>query len=194
MSTILKLREAMIPLALQQTRMQVGARIPPDYLPPPQRAAAPGTPPSQNRKDMLDLVDKWFGTKLSSPRVPAGETKDLLALAGWTKARGEASFKDRQDNQKNGTHIPIVTSCGDVLAAMLRLWKSGYMAAFGIRDVDASGHHPGARERGYYVEANGSNAPVPGDILVLRNGVGPQTVGPVGHVDILVALDEAGTA
>ena len=138
---------------------------------------------------MLNLVQKWFGTTLSKPRVPAGETKDLLALAGWTKATGEASFNVRQDNVKNDTHNPVATSCGDVLAAMLRLWKSGFVAAFAIGTPTLK-QRTRARARGYYVEANGSNEPMPGDILVLRNGVGPQTAGTIGHVDILSTSTE----
>jgi hypothetical protein len=37
---ILGLREATIPLALQQTRSQIGPSVPPDYVPPPQRPSS----------------------------------------------------------------------------------------------------------------------------------------------------------
>jgi hypothetical protein len=179
-----------LPLALQETRSEVGARLPADYVPPPQRAAVPGAPLSDKRKDMLALVEMWFPTTLNSPRRPPGQPKDLLELAGWTTVTGAASQKVRTDNAANGTHNPIATSCGDVLATMLRLWKSGFVGAFMIRDMDASSHKPGAKGRGYYVEANGSNTPQPGDILVMRNGIGPGTEGTVGHVDILVAITD----
>jgi hypothetical protein len=178
-----------IPLALQETRSEVGARLPADYVPPPQRAAAPGAPLSDKRQAMLDVVTMWYNTKLSAPRRPPGEQKDLLARAGWTTLTGAASQKVRDDNVANGTHNPIATSCGDVLAEALRLWKSGFVGAFMIRDIDANGHKPGAKGRGYYVEATGSNTPLPGDILVLRDGVGREKAGTVGHVNILVSIE-----
>jgi hypothetical protein len=84
-----------------------------------------------------------------------------------------------------------VTSCGDILAAMLRLWGSNFIGAFAIRDQDAKGRTPGAKGLGYYVEADGTQSPQPGDIIVLRNGVGKASAGSVGHVGILVEAGEA---
>jgi hypothetical protein len=45
---------------------------------------------------------------------------------------------------------------------------------------------PGAKGLGYYVEADGVQTPQPGDIIVLRNGVGKGVAASVGHVGILV--------
>ena len=136
------------------------------------------------RQAMLDLIDKWMPTSLNNPRVPQGETQDLLATAGWTKARGQES---KQEKDAGGDPV---TSCGDILAAMLRLWKSNFVGAFAIRDQDAKGHAPGAKGLGYYVEADGVKTPQPGDIIVLRNGVGQGSTGSVGHVGILVEAGE----
>jgi hypothetical protein len=140
---------------------------------------------STKRQSMLDLIDKWMPTSLNNPRVPEGETQDLMARAGWTKARGQQSKQE-----KDGGGHPV-TSCGDILAAMLRLWGSNFVGAFMIRDQDAKGRAPGAKGLGYYVEADGVQSPQPGDIIVLRNGVGKASAGSVGHVGILV---EAGKA
>jgi hypothetical protein len=147
---------------------------------------------SAGRRSMLALIDKWMPTSLSAPRIPDGESQDLLALAGWTKATGESNKKVKDD----GGHP--ATSCGDVLKAMLGLWKSNFMGAFMIRDMDATGHGPGAKKLGYYVEADQLvregdviRSPKPGDIIVLRNGVGSGSAGSVGHVGILV---EAGAS
>lgn len=145
---------------------------------------------SAGRQNMLDLINKWMPTSLSQPMVPDGETQDLLSLAGWNKAMGQSS-KTAKDNGQ-----AFNTSCGDVLLALLKLWKSNFLGAFGIRDtgfiydqgkVKSS---PGAKALGYYVQADGVQSPKPGDILVLRNGIGSGSVGSVGHVGILV---EAGT-
>jgi len=138
---------------------------------------------SAKRQSMLDLIDKWMPTSLNNPRVPEGETQDLMAKAGWTKARGQASKQEKDE------HKPVVTSCGDILAAMLRLWGSNFIGAFGIRDV-AVGNGPGAKKLGYYVEADGVQSPQPGDIIVLRNGIGKSSAGSVGHVGILVEAEE----
>jgi hypothetical protein len=132
------------------------------------------------RKAMLDLIDKWMPTSLNNPHVPDGEAQDLMTKAAWTKARGQQSKKEKDD----GGHP--VTSCGDILAAMLRLWGSNFIGAFAIRDQDAKGHSPGAKGLGYYVEADGVQSPQPGDIIVLRNGVGQGSAGSIGHVGILV--------
>jgi len=132
------------------------------------------------RQSMLDLIDKWMPTSLNNPRVPEGETLDLMATAGWTKARGQQSKQEKDA----GGHP--VTSCGDILAAMLRLWGSNFVGAFMIRDQDANGRAPGAKGLGYYVECDGTQSPQPGDIIVLRNGVGKSSAGSVGHVGILV--------
>jgi len=139
---------------------------------------------SAKRQSMLDLIDKWMPTSLNNPRVPEGETQDLMARAGWTKARGQQSKQEKDA----GGHP--VTSCGDILAAMLRLWESNFIGAFMIRDQDAKGRTPGAKGLGYYVEADGVQSPQPGDIIVLRNGVGKGSIGSVGHVGILVEAGE----
>jgi hypothetical protein len=139
---------------------------------------------SAKRQSMLDLIDKWMPTSLTNPRVPEGETQDLMARAGWTKARGQQSKQEKDA----GGHP--VTSCGDILAAMLRLWGSNFVGAFMIRDQDAKGRTPGAKGLGYYLEADGSQSPQPGDIIVLRNGVGRASAGTVGHVGILVEAGE----
>jgi hypothetical protein len=141
---------------------------------------------SAGRQNMLDLISKWMPTSLNQPHIPDGETVDLMAKAGWTKATG-ASNKKVKDA---GGHP--ATSCGDILSAMLTLWKSNFIAAFGIRDTDATGHGPGAKKLGYYVEADGVKSPKPGDIVVLRNGFGPTSVGSVGHVGILVSAADDG--
>ena len=141
---------------------------------------------SAKRQDMLALIAKWFPTRLSAPYVPPGEAKDLLALSGWTKSFADAQAAIRQANLANGEHVPFATSCGDVLKAVLKLWGSSFIGAFGIRDVGADGKSPGAKAHGYYVEADGTNAPSPGDILILRNGAGPGSGGSVGHVGIFV--------
>jgi hypothetical protein len=139
---------------------------------------------SAKRQSMLDLIDKWMPTSLNNPRVPEGETQDLMARAGWTKARGQQSKQEKDA----GGHP--VTSCGDILAAMLRLWGSNFVGAFMIRDQDAKGRAPGAKGLGYYVEADGVQSPQPGDVIVLRNGVGKGSAGSVGHVGILVEAGE----
>ena len=138
---------------------------------------------SAKRQSMLDLINKWIPTSLNNPRIPDGETQDLMTKAGWTKARGQASKQEKDA----GGHP--VTSCGDILAAMLKLWGSNFVGAFGIRDV-AAGNGPGAKKLGYYVEADGVQSPQPGDIIVLRNGVGKGSAGTVGHVGILVEAGE----
>jgi hypothetical protein len=140
---------------------------------------------SAKRQAMLDLIDKWMPTSLNSPRVPEGETQDLMAKAGWTKARGQQS---KQEKDADGHPV---TSCGDILAAMLRLWGSNFVGAFMIRDQDAKGRTPGAKGLGYYVEADSTQSPQPGDIIVLRNGVGKGSAGTVGHVGILVEAGES---
>ncbi len=144
------------------------------------------------RPRMLALIDKWMPTSLLNPRIPEGETRDLMATAGWTKATGQNSKKVKDA----GGHP--TTSCGDVLSAMLRLWGSTFVGAFNIRDTDATGHGPGAKALGYYVtadqivvEEDGVKSPKPGDIIVLRNGVGPTSAGSVGHVGILVEAGQA---
>ena len=141
-------------------------------------------PLSAGRQQMLDLINKWMPTSLSQPMVPSGEKQDLLAKSGWTKATGAANKKVKDD----GGHP--ATSCGDVLKALLTLWKSNFVGAFNIRDTDATGHGPGAKKLGYYVEADGVKVPKPGDIIVLRSGFGPSSVGTAGHVGILVEASE----
>jgi len=136
------------------------------------------------RQGMLDLINKWMPTSLNNPRVPDGETQDLMAKAGWTKATGQYNKKVKDD----GGHP--ATSCGDILATMLKLWGSNFVGAFGIRDV-AVGKGPGAKKLGYYVEADGAQSPRPCDIIVLRNGVGQGSAGTVGHVGILVETGDS---
>jgi hypothetical protein len=75
---------------------------------------------------------------LQQPRVPEGEKQSLMLLAGWTKARGAQSKKEKDTGTK------VVTSCGDILATMLKLWKSNIIGAFGIRDVDSRGRKTGS--------------------------------------------------
>lgn len=130
---------------------------------------------SAGRQEMLALIDKWMPTSLSSPQVPNGETKDLLGMAGWTTSKGTEQKKVKDAGG------PPATSCGDVLSAMLRLWRSDFVGAFMIRDKNSKNQKPGAKELGYYVDADGSNTPLPGDILVLESGDGS-----VAHVGILV--------
>jgi len=136
------------------------------------------------RKAMLDLIDKWMPTSLNNPRVPTGEDRDLMAKANWTKATGQANKKLKDDGKV------FATSCGDILAAMLAEWRSTFIGAFAIRDRDAKNRPPGAKDLGYYVEADGVQSPQPGDIIVLRNGVGQGSAGSVGHVGILVEAGE----
>jgi hypothetical protein len=73
---------------------------------------------------------------------------------------------------------------------MLRLWGSNFVGAFNIRDQDSKGRSPGAKGLGFYVEADGVQSPQPGDIIVLRNGVGKSSAGTAGHVGILVEAGE----
>lgn len=139
---------------------------------------------SAGRQNMLDLINKWMPTSLSQPRAPPGETQDLMAKAHWTKATG------MQNKQLKDAGKAFATSCGDVLSAMLVLWKSNFVGAFMIRDLDSKGRAPGAKGRGFYVEVDGIQVPKPGDIIVLRNGVGQGSAGSVGHVGILVEAGE----
>ena len=164
---------------------------------PPSTATATATATagqlSAGRQNMLDLIDKWMPTSLLQPRIPAGEKRDLLAEAGWTKATG-VKYKAEKD-----AGLGTTTSCGDVLSAMLRLWKSNFVGAFAMRDVvyvmenGKKVKKPGAKELGYYVEADkvdvrGDQGPKPGDILVFRNGVGSGTAGTLGHTGILYKI------
>jgi len=139
---------------------------------------------NSKRQSMLDLIDKWMPTSLNNPRIPDGETQDLMARAGWTKATGQDNKKKKDAGER------FATSCGDVLHAMLVLWKSNFLGFFNIRDVAVGG--PGAKARGFYVEraqlvieGDVVKSPKPGDIIVLRNGIGRGATG-VGHVGILV--------
>lgn len=161
-------------------------------------AADPNAPDSdavnaQKRADMVALVKKWMPTTLLAPKKPDGETRDLLAIAGWDKARGVASKAEKDKG------VPVVTSCGDVLTALLKMWKSNVLGAFNMRDQTLiptdNGKFklgPGAIELGLYVKADGSNKPRPGDIIVLRDGTGPGSVGTVGHIGIFIEEYEGG--
>ncbi len=41
--------------------------------------------PNQRRQDLLDLIDKWFPSSvMAAPKVPPGETQDILAKGGWS--------------------------------------------------------------------------------------------------------------
>ena len=133
-------------------------------------------------------------TLLQPKKMPDGGP-DLLAKAGWFKATGVANKKiaDAGGN--------AATSCGDILSQMLTLWKSNFVGAFNLRDEvyevenGVRKKKPGAKARGYYVEADkvdvrGPNGPKPGDILVLRRGVGRAFAGTVGHVGILYKITQ----
>lgn len=139
-------------------------------------ASSPVTPDaselSEGRRDMLALIEKWFDTSLSTPHVPEGETADLLSQAGWSKATGDSAKAQKDAGGK------VMTSCGDVVKALLRLWRSDFLGAFGIREA--------ARPKGFYVDADGSNAPLPGDILVLESPNGQ-----LAHVCVLVSTSES---
>jgi hypothetical protein len=158
---------------------------------PAQQSAAGGEGSSgqlsAGRQNMLDLINHWMPTSLINPRVDGKSVKpgqDLLAKAGWFKSTGEDNKKKKDAGQS------FATSCGDVLHAMLVLWKSNFLGFFGIRDAAVGG--PGAKARGFYVERDKLviegdvvKSPKPGDIIVLRNGIGKAATG-VGHVGILV--------
>jgi hypothetical protein len=155
-----------------------------------EESAAPTTEAGElnaKRQNMLDLINKWMPTSLNNPRVPDGESQDLLAKAGWNKTTGQTNKKLKDDGKA------FATSCGDVLSTLLRLWKSNFVGAFNIRDTDSNNHKPGAKGLGYYVDADKLEmdgdvvtSPKPGDILVLRNGAGAASAGSVGHVGILI--------
>ena len=144
---------------------------------------------SAGRQKMLDLINHWMPTSIINPRVDGKSVKpgeDLLAKAGWFKSTGEDNKKKKDAGQS------FATSCGDVLKALLTLWKSNFLGAFNIRDSDSTGRGPGAKARGFYVERDKLviegdvvKSPKPGDIIVLRNGIGKAATG-VGHVGILV--------
>ncbi|MFO0618676.1 MAG: hypothetical protein U0414_39150 [Polyangiaceae bacterium] len=150
----------------------------------------PPPPKRDKRADILALVDHWMDTSLYAPMVPKGETSDLLARAGWSKTTGRqyASIRDANEvaRREHRPTTPVVTSCGDVLQALLVMWGAEWVGAFNIRDSDSNGRTPGAKGLGYYVEATGQNEPQLGDIVVLRSGIG-DTGGQVGHVGILYA-------
>ena len=55
-----------------------------------------------------------------------------------------------------------------------------------LPDLDIHNKPPGAKGRGLYVEADGTQFPKPGDIIVLRDRVGKSPG--VGHVAILVVI------
>jgi V8-like Glu-specific endopeptidase/cell wall-associated NlpC family hydrolase len=146
---------------------------------------------ARKRDEMIALIEKWIPTTLLAPRIPHGEKQDLLALAGWDKARGQASKAQKDQG------VPVVTSCGDVLLAMLKLWRSKVLGACNIRDqtlmpLDSGKFRigPGAKSLGLYVEADGIKTPERGDVIVLRNGTGPSSAGSAGHVGILVEIIE----
>jgi hypothetical protein len=99
------------------------------------------------RQNMLDLINHWMPTSLLNPRVDGKSVKpgqDLMGKAGWDKARGQQSVADKAAGKA------VATSCGDILAALLKLWKSNFVGYFGIRDAAVGG--PGAKARGFYVE------------------------------------------
>ena len=171
-------------------------------------------PVNDKRQAMLDLIEKWMPTSIKNPKLaagPNGNQTDLMTLANWSPAQGEASFRVQQANEKikadwqaakqkhdadpsapdpgpmptafNGGLTPLVTSCGSVLGAMLKLWGCDFdgdgrmsVREFGISLDDPVRKTKGARTLGYYVdalEAFSTDPPVlpkPGDVLVLRDG------------------------
>jgi len=161
---------------------------------------------SAGRKEMLALIEKWMPTSLLNPRVDGKSVnpgQDLMAKAGWYKTTGDEGKRVKDQ----GGHP--VTSCGDILRAMLELWRSNFVGSFYLRDEVYEKKNgiktkmPGAKARGYYVEADkveggidGEHGPKPGDIIHLRDGVGKNSIGTIGHVGILVEFgkDEWRTA
>jgi hypothetical protein len=174
---------------------QVGAN---DREPPPSwfqasAAPAPAAAPidpvesAKKRDEMIALVSKWMPTTLLAPKIPENETRDLLAVAGWSKQRGIDS-KAQKD-----AGVPVVTSCGDVLTALLKMWRSNILGAFNIRDQTLiptdNGQYkigPGAMELGLYIKADGTNKPQRGDIIVLKYPPGHKLAGYTAHVAIFI--------
>jgi hypothetical protein len=102
---------------------------------------------------------------------------------------------------------PLVTSCGDVLNQMLKLWGCDFMGdgkmesrAFGISVDDKQNKKKGARSMGYYVDAleafkgDKPQFPKPGDILVLRQGTPGKApyrpLADLAHVCIIVSISD----
>jgi hypothetical protein len=139
---------------------------------------------------MRKLIDTWFPTSLNggtidgvpTPKIPVGQKMDLLGLSQWNKTMA----KIHSDNKDH------VTSCGDVLTTMLKLWKTNILGALNFRDKSlklpiVNGYYtlgPGAIALGIYTKADGIQSPQPGDLLILRDGDTLKNLG-VGHVTIL---------
>ncbi|MBS2021265.1 MAG: hypothetical protein JST92_02570, partial [Deltaproteobacteria bacterium] len=88
-------------------------------------------PLSKDRADMIEILDFWFPSSLLEPRKDGGKPtkeQDIMAMAGWTVQKGKDSKAE-----KDAGKVPT-TSCGDVLATVLRLWKSTFVGAFAIID------------------------------------------------------------
>lgn len=166
------------------------------------------------RQEMIDLVELWMPTSLDKPRKGGkpltGTERDLLQESGWNKKRGTDSKADSDTNKTRledwekakvkakaegkaeppkPALIAIVTSCGDVLATLLRFWGAEWIGAFNIRDSDNHDRKPGAKGKGFYIEATGKNMPEKGDIVVLRDGVGKDAHG-VGHVGVFIEAND----
>ncbi|MEZ4359440.1 MAG: hypothetical protein R3B48_04610 [Kofleriaceae bacterium] len=66
-----------------------GKNPPAITAPPPilkEVTVTPEEPVNDRRKDMLALIDKWFPSSVyASPKIPPGETQDILARGGWDK-------------------------------------------------------------------------------------------------------------
>src|ERR1041384_2186250 len=181
-----------------------------------------GEPLNDKRQAMLDIINKWMPCSLlgqgypqnkqpdTRPKHGDGKLKSLLELAGWTEQMGNSS-KAKADYNNFAAHagnlpglgflkeappIPVATSCGDTVKALLELWGvdwdqdgSGKSQAFGV-GIEA-------RKKGWYVdvfEAYSQDPPLqpkPGDILCLRQGDGPHmkapypVIGSLAHVCVV---------
>jgi len=195
----------------------------------------PAKPLNEKRQYMLDVIDRWMPSSVKKPRppkppelVPQDEVgrvyadgkpvaagtplPDILQASGWTPAM----VKSKLELQKATKALPT-TSCGDVLATLLRLWGCDFdddckwtTRAFGIRDdgtetitekgVTITRSKPGKRPhgaitKGYYQSASEAFAksppllPSPGDVLVLRSGPKPTDLF-ISHVNVLVATSD----
>jgi hypothetical protein len=64
-------------------------KSPPPPAPAPitkEVTVTPEEPVNDRRQDMLDLIDKWFPSAVyGGPKIPPGETQDILARGGWDK-------------------------------------------------------------------------------------------------------------
>jgi hypothetical protein len=79
------------------------------------------------------------------------------------------------------------------MATLLKMWGSQFVGAFGIKYCDASGKMgTGAEGKGYYVKADGTNRPKPGDVFVLfypsKWPANPQLAGCQAHVGYVYSV------